>query len=63
MVAKREDPPLRERHRKAAEEHDEQLDDITDLPAHGVLDEHRVIGHPANDIANAKHCRCIIDVL
>jgi hypothetical protein len=38
----REDPPLRERHREAAEECDEQLDELADLPAHGVLDEHRV---------------------
>jgi hypothetical protein len=51
---KHDEPPLPGRHREATEERDEQLDDIADLPAHEVLDEHRVSGHPADDLADAS---------
>jgi len=47
----REEPALREGHGEATDEGDEQLDELADLLAHGVLDEHRVAGHPAHDLA------------
>jgi hypothetical protein len=29
------------------------LDKLVDLPSHGVLDEHHVTGHPADDLTGA----------
>jgi hypothetical protein len=49
----REEPALRERDGEAAEERDDQLDELADLLAHGVLDERRVAGHPGHDLAGA----------
>jgi hypothetical protein len=48
-----EQPSLREGDDEAAEEGDDELDELADLLAHGVLDEHGVAGHPADDLAGA----------
>jgi hypothetical protein len=46
-----EQPSLHEGDDETAEEGDHQLDELADLLAHGVLDEHRVAGHPPDDLA------------
>jgi hypothetical protein len=48
-----DEPPLHGCHRKATEERDEQLDELSYLPAHEVLDEHWVTGHLTGDLAGA----------